>query len=111
MPPQRSGDANDDRVRLPQTRQVARGGESLARGERAGHLLSQVFEIVVPVREGLDLRRIDVESEDAEAAPVQRVRQRETDVPQADDADQGVAALDAALQGFMRAHRSSRGTG
>ena len=54
-----------------------------------------MHEVVAAGLDRVDLRLVDVEAEDRQAALVQRMREGEADISEADDADLRLAALDA----------------
>lgn len=91
---QRSGDADEDRIRLGQPGKISGHVESSSRDHVRDKFISQMLEIILPAFEGLDLGRIDVESEDGKPGAMKRRQQRQADVSQPHDADAGGFGID-----------------
>ena len=95
---QRRRDADDDGVGFSQAREV-RGRLEPSGQHLRGSIRRDVADVALAAPELLDLDRVDVEAEDRESACRERARQWQADVPEADDADDGLMFLDLGLQG------------
>jgi hypothetical protein len=92
--------ADDDGVGVAEAARVG-GGVEAAAGPQLGHpLRADVADVALAPLQLGHLVGVDVEAEHRVAAPGERLRQRQPDVAEADDAHAGRALLQARLQLF-----------
>ena len=101
MPAKGRGNADDDRVRLFQSRHIGGGVKSAGRLHIGNHVRAQVLQIVFAFVQGVDFARVYVKAYDRMSCLVKSMQQRQADVAQADDADNGGFALRLMLK-FQR---------
>jgi hypothetical protein len=89
------GDADADGVAGGEVGGVGGWGESGGAGEGVEEVVPEVLEVGAGFFEEVDFGVVDVEGDDAEVGVVEGADEGEADVAEADDADDGFAALDA----------------
>src|SRR5581483_5783020 len=97
---ERGGDADEDRIRLPEAGEVRGGQEALP--DLPEHLGGDRLDVGFALPKLLDLGGVDVEAHDPEALLGEEAHEGKADVAQADHADHGLLGLDELLDGRDR---------
>jgi hypothetical protein len=92
------GDADEDGVDVADSREVRGGLETLAGFHFGDSLVADVLEVRPAGHQGVDLLRVDVETDDVEAGPAEGLGEGQAHVAEPDDADRGLAILNPLRQ-------------
>jgi len=95
---ERGGHAEKEDVGLGDAGEVGGGVAAVGGGEAAHHVLAEVLDVAGAVGEVLDFALVDVEPEAGEAFFVEGPDEREADVTESDNADDGGFVLDLLVQ-------------